>query len=181
MSMPTVWGATDEEITRARPCDALVDEDTLVLDRAVSVDAPSSLVYRWTCQLALAPYSYDCTDNLGRRSPRALVSGADRLRAGDAVMVFELTEVEPGVSWTGCSRRGPSLLLGRHAVTYAVDPVDDGHCRLVCRLVVAQGSVARRLVAAPLAWGDLVMMRRQLLNLKSLAEQSARATKRDRD
>jgi hypothetical protein len=53
-------------------------------------------------------------------------------------------------------------VFGRTAVTYAVEPDADG-ARIVCRLVTSQrGPVAWSRL---LAWGALVMMRRQLLNL----------------
>ena len=44
-------------------------------------------------------------------------------------------------------------------------------CRLVVKLVVRYpGGVTGTLMRQLLPWGDLVMMRRQLLNLKGLAE-----------
>jgi hypothetical protein len=42
------------------------------------------------------------------------------------------------------------------------------------RLDVGGGGLTGRLRTLPLAWGDLVMMRRQLLTLKHLAEHTAR-------
>jgi hypothetical protein len=56
-------------------------------------------------------------------------------------------------------------------VTYLILPEGPERCRLLVKVVVryplgVTGAVMRRL----LPWGDLVMMRRQLLNLKALAE-----------
>jgi hypothetical protein len=62
-------------------------------------------------------------------------------------------------------------LFGDVAVTYLILPEAPERCRLVVKVVVryphgVTGFAMRRL----LPWGDLVMMRRQLLNLKALAE-----------
>jgi len=67
-------------------------------------------------------------------------------------------------------------LFGAVAVTYAVEPVTDTSCRMVCRFTVSQGGPLDWLRSRALAWGDLVMVRRELLNLKALAERDARPT-----
>ena len=62
-------------------------------------------------------------------------------------------------------------------VTYRVRPETRGGARLLVKLRIAHESGRFvRLRNAALAWGDLLMMRRQLLNLKALAEAKARAT-----
>jgi hypothetical protein len=172
------WGSTAEERDATYPCDALIHRPDGVLFRAVDVAAPADLVFRWLCQLRLAPYSYDWIDNLGRRSPRQLTPGLDRLEVGQPVAtMFRLASFEEGRSITFGAN---SWLFGRLAMTYRAVPVaadagDDtdppaGSCRLVVKLAVVwpsglHGVVMRSLLPA----GDLVMMRRQLLNLKALA------------
>ncbi|WP_163568375.1 hypothetical protein [Fodinicola feengrottensis] len=118
----------------------------------------------------VAPYSYDWIDHWGRRSPRILTPGAEKLAAGQQLMVFTLVDIEPGHQFSGRSFPAAERLFGPLAGTYAIEPLDDQNCRLICRLVLGSG----RFGATLLAWGDFVMMRRQLLNLKGLAERDAR-------
>jgi hypothetical protein len=64
-------------------------------------------------------------------------------------------------------------LYGPLAVTYSIQPHHDGACRLVVRLNAAATTPLQRVRRAFLAWGDLIMMRKQLLTLKRLAEREA--------
>jgi hypothetical protein len=146
----------------------------MLMTGAVSVDAPVEVVWGWLCQLAVAPYSYDWIDNRGRRSPRELTPGADRLEVGQSmVVIFRLTSLEEGHHWTGLTNQRGERLFGPIGVTYAAEPAGDGS-RIVCRMSARADSGVRRAKTYALACGDLVMMRRQLLNLKALAERDAR-------
>jgi hypothetical protein len=171
--MPHVWGGTAAEVERRYPADGVLTGPTVPLTRAVSVDAPAERTYRWLCQIAVAPYSYDLLDNLGRKSPSTLTPGADDLRVGQGVQIFELTEVSPGRHWTGRVTGRARRVFGDLAITYAAEPDGPERSRLVCRIVARAGSIPSRARFLLLAWGDLVMMRRQLLNLKALAERDA--------
>jgi hypothetical protein len=172
-SVIETWGSTAGERAESYPCDDLVAGPRRELFRAVDVDAPAAVVFRWVCQLRAAPYSYDLLDNLGRRSPRELTPSLDDLAVGQRVMtIFRLRAFEPGRSITVDAT---TWLFGHLAVTYRVVPVDDDRSRLVAKLVGAPRRgcvawVADRVLPA----GDLVMMRKQLLTLKSLAERATR-------
>jgi hypothetical protein len=171
--LPHVWGASAAEVERHYPADDVLTGPTVPLTRAVSVDAPAERTYRWLCQIAVAPYSYDLLDNLGRKSPTTLTPGADDLHVGQLVQIFELTEVSPGHHWTGRTTVRARRVFGDLAITYAAEPDGPERSRLVCRIVARTGSLGGRVRFVLLAWGDLVMMRRQLLNLKALAERDA--------
>jgi len=155
------WGSTPQERALDLPCDELVPGARLVLHRAVDVDAPPEVVFRWLCQMRVAPYSYDLIDNLGRRSPRELTPGLDRLEVGQRFLIFRLASFEPGAHVT-LEHHGP--VFGDLGITYAVMP----GTRLVMRVVCNPPRVP--LVGHVLALGDFVMARRQLLNFKRLAE-----------
>lgn len=165
---PYVWGATTAELETRYDCDDLRPGATHRLVRATSVGAPPAVVFRWLCQLRVAPYSFDWLDNFGRQSPRALVPGLDDLAAGQQVMtIFTLASFRRDEQLTVRMNPGPpSVLFGDLAVSYAVRPTAVGS-RLVAVLRCAGGGA----VPMPLlARGDLVMMRRQLRTLAGLAE-----------
>jgi hypothetical protein len=166
------WGATREEAEAEYPCDRLMAGPVLRLHRAVDIAASQAVVYQWVCQLKVAPYSYDLLDNFGRRSPRALTPGADDLAVGQRWMVFSITDFEPGTHATGKVLPGPGRIFGQMAATYAIRPKSDSACRLVVRLSVEAATGLRRLGPEALAWGDLVMMRKQLRTLRRLAERT---------
>ena len=57
--------------------------------------------------------------------------------------------------------------FGDLAVSYLIIPGGGGNCRLLVKLVVNHPpNLKGRLMRRFLPWGDLVMMRKQLLNLK---------------
>ncbi len=170
--MIDAWGSTADERADHYPCDDLIDGPRHELFRAVDVSAPAAIVFRWVCQLRAAPYSYDLLDNLGRRSPRELTPRLEDLAVGQRVMtIFRLVSFEPDRSITVDAR---TTLFGYVAVTYRVVPGGDERSRLVAKLAVAprRGCLAR-VMDRVLPAGDLVMMRKQLLTLKSLAERDA--------
>ena len=163
------WGATRDEMAAHYPVDDVFPDAACDLFRAVGTTAAPESLFRWLCQLRVAPYSYDLIDNLGRRSPRVLTPGLERLRTGDRMArIFRLVSFAPGehVTMRLDDRRGHAM-FGPVAITYAIGPG-----RLIAKVRFGQPGdgplrVARR---RALAWGDLVMMRRQLLTLRDLAE-----------
>ena len=78
-SISETWGTTPEERRLAFPCDNLIAEADDALYRGVTVNASPSTVFRWLCQMRVAPYSYDWIDNGGKRSPAALTPGLGRI------------------------------------------------------------------------------------------------------
>src|SRR5256885_15092151 len=88
-----MWGVRAEETEQALPCDRYLTDADDAYWRAIDVRAPVADVYRWLCQLRIAPYSYDWIDNFGRSSPRELVPGLDEIAAGQRVMtIFRVAE-----------------------------------------------------------------------------------------
>lgn len=168
------WGASHEEIARSFPCDPLLSPADAALYRAVTVEASAPHLFSWLCQLRVAPYSYDWLDNAGRRSPQTLDTSLSALEIGQDVMgIFCLVAFRANQHLTLRLKPGTrsAKAYGDVAGTYLVVEETPRRCRLLVKLLVRYppgplGAVMRRL----LPYGDRIMMRRQLLNLKALAE-----------
>jgi hypothetical protein len=158
------WGVTESEVARPYPCDDFVPSPTLQAWRGVDVQAPAEAVWPWVTQVRLAPYSYDWIDNLGRRSPRELVGlpepkTGERFTTAGGRRLGRIVSVTPGEQLTG---RITGVFM-----SYVLVPQEHGTTRLLLKLAAHTSRAA----AVVLSVGDLVMARRQLLNLKQRAEQ----------
>lgn len=176
-SISETWGTSPDERRLPFPCDDIISQPDAELYRGITINALPKTVFRWLCQLRVAPYSYDWIDNFGRQSPRELTPGLDILAVGQDVMrIFNLVAFEQDRQLTIRVKPHSNAFktFGDVGVSYLVVPIVDrpaGECRLLVKLVVKYpDGLKGRLMRALLPWGDLVMMRRQLLNLKRLAE-----------
>ncbi|MEX2208648.1 MAG: hypothetical protein WEF50_20730 [Myxococcota bacterium] len=177
-SVARTWGTDAGERALAFPGDRGDDGAWTSLFRGVSIAAPAPIVFRWLCQLRAAPYSYDWIDNRGRQSPRSFTPDLEQLAVGQTVMsIFRLEAFDTPHFITLVTPPGGrgEALFGPLRCTYWVRPsASSAPTRLLVKLRLgAARSPFARLARSALAWGDLVMMRRQLLNLKALAESTA--------
>ena len=181
MSVSETWGTDAAERQLAFPCDNSLPHVDAELYRGITISAPAHVVFRWLCQFRAAPYSYDWIDNGGRQSPQQLTPGLDQLEVGQDVMtIFTLTSFSPDQHLTlrlKPTRRAKSI-FGDIVVSYLIVPQGDSSCRLLVKLVVhSPTSLRGRLLRSFLPWGDLIMMRKQLINLKRLSEQTWKSLK----
>lgn len=173
MSLSETWGTTPGERERDFPCDGSLAHIDAQLYRGITINASPDVVFRWLCQLRVAPYSYDWIDNGGRQSPQQLTTGLERLEIGQDVMtIFTLTSFKENQHLTiRLTSRTAKSVFGDIAVSYLIVPGPGATCRLLVKLVAQYSQTFRgRFMRRFLPWGDLVMMRKQLLNLKRLAE-----------
>jgi hypothetical protein len=159
------WGVTDSEIARSYPCDEFVDSPTLQAWRGVRVEAPAEAVWSWVAQIRLAPYSYDWIDNRGRRSPRKLTglpepAVGEQFTTAGGRQLGRIVSVDRGKQLT-------ATIMGTF-MSYVLVPEDHDTTRLLLKVV---GRTSRWLAPA-LSVGDLIMARRQLLNLRQLSERT---------
>jgi hypothetical protein len=159
------WGVVDGETALHYPCDDFVSSPALEVWRGVTVRAAPQAVWPWLTQVRVAPYSYDWIDNRGRRSPNMLL-GLPEPRVGDVFttagrrQLGRIVSVEKGRQLTG-------TIMGAF-MSYVLVPHAPQSTRLLLKVVMA----TNRFLAPAVSIGDLVMARRQLLNLKHLVEQA---------
>jgi hypothetical protein len=164
------WNVTHAETDRRYPCDDLVAKPSVELWRGVTVRTAPANVWPWVSQIRIAPYSYDWIDNLGRRSPQELrelpepLVGERFSTAFGGRPVGRILAVANGEHLT-------AKIMGT-VMSYVLVPLEDGH---QTRLLLKIAARTSRLATPLLAVGDLVMARRQLLNLAALAERAQQA------
>lgn len=167
--LPWVWGEPVD--VAGFPAPTGVAGSRLVT-RSVVVAASPEMVFGWVCQLRRAPYSYDWVDNLGRRSPRQADPSLTELEVGQSFMtIFNLTGFTPNSVTVSMKDGWPRNLFGAIDLTYQVEALHAERTRLTA--VMWLPPIGRTLCRARrclLAWGDLVMMRKQLRTLAALAE-----------
>ena len=152
------WGVSDSQTLRSYPCDDFVASPTVQMWRGVRIQAPAEAVWPWVAQLRLAPYSYDWIDNLGHRSPREL-AGLPEPRVGERFTT------------TGGRERGRivSVEVGEQLTATIMAPSCPTSWRLRITARPARLKVVMRTsnwIAPALSVGDLIMARRQPLNLE---------------
>ena len=164
------WNVTRVETMRHYPCDDLIPNPGLQLWRGVTVLAAPEHVWPWIAQIRIAPYSYDWIDNLGRRSPQSLrglpepAIGEHFTTALGGRRYGRILAVETGEHLT-------AAIMGT-VMCYVLVPVGDGRqTRLLLKIAAHRSGT----FAPLLALGDLIMARRQLLNLAALAERAQAA------
>ena len=155
-------GVRDDEVARHYPCDDLVPAPVLAAYRAVTVHATPERLWPWVGQIRLGPYSYDWIDNLGHRSPQERrdlpePTAGEHFSFAAGRPVGRILSVAPTVQLT-------ATIMGA-TMSYVLVP-EGTTTRLLLKVVTGHG----RLVAPLVSVGDLVMARRQLLNLKRFAE-----------
>lgn len=173
--LPLTWGATRAEVRAHYPSDGVFAPPLMEAYRAISIAAPPAEVYRWLCQLKVAPYSYDILNNLGRRSPRTLTPGADVLAIGQRfIRAFVLVGFVVNEHLTLRVNTLGKLMFGELIISYVVHNQTDGSTRLTVKLTLPRAGWVGWARQWFLAWLDLMMMRRQLMNLRDLAEGTKR-------
>lgn len=165
------WGTDPQECQIVFPCDRHITRHDDAFFRGITIQANVHIIYRWICQLRVGTYSY------GPESPQEQIPGMDEIQLGQEIMgIFELVDFEPYRQLTMRVKRGSVALklFGEVAVSYLILPKSDERCRLLVKTLIRYPGIVGRISRHILPWGDLVMMRKQLLNFKKLAESTQR-------
>jgi hypothetical protein len=179
------WGSTPEERLMSFPCDSYIDSSDEAYFRAIDVNAPAEILFRWLCQLKAGSYSYDWLDHLeriffkvsesirDRPSPEQLLPGVETLAIGQRVMgIFKLVEFEQNRHLTiVLDDKRAITIFGDIAASYVLIPMTPNTCRLILKGHIRYPRNPFWSWIRPfMPWGDLFMMRKQFLRLKHLAE-----------
>jgi len=155
------WGTEPGERLRDFPCDHFLGRFDDAYYRGITIHAHREVVFRWLCQLRVAPYSYDWIDNLGRQSPRQWTPGLDDLEIGQKVMtLFELVDYVHNEHLTIRTKKDRPIsgIFGDVVVSYVVIPKKNEGCRLLVKFLVQYPrGLPGRVMRLLLPWGDLIL------------------------
>ncbi|MBC1224230.1 hypothetical protein GNF10_28220 [Nostoc sp. UCD121] len=184
-SVAYTWGSTPEERLMSFPCDRYMSNADEAYFRAIDVQAPAPVLFRWLCQLKVGSYSYDWLDHLERiffqvadsipahPSSEQLLPGVENVVVGQKFMgIFQLVEFEANRHLTIVTDDEQAIsIFGDIAASYVIFPVTSDACRLVLKGNIRYPrNCFWSWIRYVLPWGDLLMMRQQFLRLKHLAE-----------
>jgi hypothetical protein len=136
------WGATPEEVQRTMPGDDLVANSTFCATRAITIRATPEEIWPWLVQMGYNRagfYGYDLIENLGSargiRSARTIVPEFQHPRTGDVLpisavahLVFGSIQPNQYLIWQSEADAADG------AFTWALNPLDSTHTRLVSRI-----------------------------------------------
>lgn len=174
------WGATDGEVARGMPGDALSLRPTFLSTRAITIDATPATIWPWLVQMGYGRagfYGYDVLENLG--SPRGIHSAVrivpelQGLAVGDPLplsaaggLVVHAITPPRSLVWSGTSGAYPG------AFTWALYPIDAHHTRLVSRIQWSHHWTQPSMLVMDLftEFTDYLAVRKILLGVKDRAE-----------
>jgi hypothetical protein len=184
------WGATGADVARRWPGDDLVVAPRVRAVRAVTVQAPAGVVWRWIMQVGRDRggfYSYTWLENLvgaDIHNVRRLIPGLPDRRPGDPVWMA------PPERFGGMARMTVGVVVPERAMvlvppgdaervlagggaqgawSFVLDPAGERTTRLVMVSLAAQPRLADRVFWEP---AHFVMERKMMLTLKALAERT---------
>ena len=167
------WGATDQEVPRAKPSHALLRAAAPTTSRGITIDASSEEVFRWLLQIGYGRggwYSYDWIDNDGRPSLDRIDPDLQRLAVDDRIEMLPgigpiVREIEPNEHILSAGDTDSWCLL--------VAPLEGGGTRLISRWrqdwPKTLGTKVWIALADP---GAFVMEQKMLRSIRHLAEQA---------
>ena len=171
------WWATDEEVRGPMPGDDLVPKASFDATRAITIDAPTEMVWPWIVQMGYRRagfYTYALLDNAAYESADRVLDEYQDPRVGDWMPMaktvndktaFKVRAFEPN-AW---------LLWDKPDSTWAwkLMPLEGGRTRLISRSKQRypwEKPASAILTLILLEFGDFTMMRRVLRGIKSRAE-----------
>jgi len=168
------WGATNEEVRRGMPGDAIQPKPIFNATRAVTIHARPEAIWPWLVQMGYRRagwYGYDWVDNDGISSSTQILPAWQQLKVGDTIPIwrkidFPVTTLELNRSLVFTSgSRSDSMALGLY-------PVDPNHTRLLWRIRLAPYTWSSPKIVTQIFadLADFIAVRQNLLGIKARAE-----------
>lgn len=169
------WGATEEEVIRRLPGDDIVKRPHFKATRAVTIQAPPAEVWLWLLQIGSARggwYSLDWLDNGGQPSTWEILPTFQKIEPGYFV---PFTPNQKNGMWVKEFREFAYILWwdkqGNATWGWYLEGLADHQTRLITRLRTTYDFRFPWLIYYLIYdFGDIVMMRKCLLGIKSRAE-----------
>jgi len=182
------WGATNDEQKRSLPGDHIVFAPTANTTRAITIDASPADIWPWLVQMGKGRgglYSYDWLDiafgYLDQPSIERILPEYQSLKAGDVIPIGR-GESEKDDFYVHIADPFQALVIGandlsfRDRVSWAMvlEPIGHEKTRLLVRVRYkfdpGMAGVLMNIVMEP---ASFLMLRKQMLTLKKLAERLA--------
>ncbi len=142
--------------------------------RAVDINAPTDLVYQWLLQMRVAPYSYDRLDHGGIESPQTPQNLSPLKKDEKMMTIFNVEEfvTEREITLTMDKPPGKwAIWYVPTAITYKIIRTGKNSSRVLVKYVAHWSNTLLGIFEHYfVVFADFIMMRRQLLNFKRLAE-----------
>jgi hypothetical protein len=173
------WGATDGDMTRVMPGDAVVPHPNYETTMAIEIVAEPQAIWPWLVQMGYRRgglYSYDWLDRLfgylDRPSADRILPAFQNLREGDVIPIGRGQGVPVRMI-----ESGRALVLGgaekdmQWIWEFGLYPIGSGRTRLVSRnRIHVPGTIGWRLFMLVLSPAAFLMTRRMLIGIRRRAE-----------
>jgi hypothetical protein len=169
------WGATDDEVNCAMLGDDIVQKPNFVATRAVSIEVPSTEVWKWIVQIGSGRagfYSIDFIDNASVPSSRDILSKYQRI---DRDYFIPFTPNQKNGMWVK-DYQEPEYILwwdrkGNATWVWFLQQTEAGNTRLITRLRTKYDfSFPWTIYYIFYDIGDIVMMSKCMLGVKERSE-----------
>ncbi len=191
------WGAADVEVSAELPGESTAATPHYQARRAITINAPAEVVWRWLIQIGQGRggfYSYDWLENLFNldiHSTDRIVPEFQALALGDFIAAepnhvagWRVTEIDTGKSLVltvsieeSASPDAPQLDTDAFSGVwiFQLNPIDTSSCRLIAdfRADFESGPLPAALLALLLEPVHFIMERKMLHGIRERAERSA--------
>lgn len=174
MDLSHSWNIQINEKDLVFPCDGmgLNFDSNCTFYRAITIKAHAEVIYLWLCHLRSSSCSYDLVSRSKKKFLQTNLYNQPKLKTGQTVMdIFELISFEKNIQMTLSIKPGAGYPLEGLLISYIILKHGGNTHRLICKAIMKYKQTLAGMIAKKiLPWGDLIMMRKQMLNIKRFAE-----------